>query len=290
MIMNNTHPTYKRQRFLLAFIQQIDGSVSSTDLQKLVFLHTMKGNTEFYEFLPYKFGAYSFQLAEDVDILCKDGYLSVKDMRVRAENEYLQESLFDFGIEVERGDNLIRKAYRAYPYYTINSEMIPRLFYGEEAESFIAERQKYNQSIQTLFTIGYEGRSIEAFINALIQNGIKLLCDIRKNPLSRKFGFSKSKLEHITATVGIKYVNIPNLGIETDKRSSLETSEDYVNLFNAYEKTLPNLASYLERVYLLLRSNVRIALMCYEKDADMCHRHVVRDYIKNAYEVRSEDL
>lgn len=288
--MNNTQPTYKRQRFLLAFIQQINGSVSSTDLQKLVFLHTMKENSDFYEFLPYKFGAYSFQLAEDVDILCKDGYLSVKNMRVSTADEYLQENLFDFGIEFERGDNLIRKAYRAYPYYTINSEMIPRLFYGEEAESFIVERQKYNQSIQTLFTIGYEGKSIEAFINILIQNGIKLLCDVRKNPLSRKFGFSKSKLEHITSTVGIKYVSIPDLGIETDKRSSLENSEDYANLFKEYEKTLPNLEPYLERVYLLLRSNVRIALMCYEKDSDMCHRHVVRDYIKNVYEVRSEDL
>ena len=47
---------------------------------------------------------------------------------------------------------------------------------------------------------------------------IGLLCDVRKNPLSRKFGFSKKKLKHITETVGIKYVHIPELGIESDKR------------------------------------------------------------------------
>ena len=64
---------------------------------------------------------------------------------------------------------------------------------------------------------------IEAFINNLIQNDIRLLCDVRKNPLSRKFGFSKGKLSHILDTIGIKYVHIPDLGIESDKRRSLDT-------------------------------------------------------------------
>lgn len=67
--MTNLQPTYKRQRFLLSFMRQLNDIVSLTDLQKLVFLQTMKGGLDFYDFLPYKFGAYSFQLAEDVDIL-----------------------------------------------------------------------------------------------------------------------------------------------------------------------------------------------------------------------------
>ncbi|MCL2153301.1 MAG: DUF488 domain-containing protein [Oscillospiraceae bacterium] len=286
--MNNTQPTYKRQRFLLAFIRQLGGGVSSTDLQKLVFLHTMEDNSEFYEFLPYMYGSYSFQLAEDIDILRRDGFLAVDGTKIKAAGDYVHES--PYNIPSERGNNLIRKAYRAYPYYTVNSEMISRLFGKQEAELFMSERQKYRQSVQTLFTIGYEGHSIEAFINELIQNGVKLLCDVRKNPLSRKFGFSKGKLERITGTVGIKYVHIPDLGIESDKRATLETAEDYANLFSAFGKTLPNLDRHLEYVYTLLSSNVRIALMCYEREAPMCHRHVIRDYIKRAHEVRSIDL
>jgi len=286
--MSNIQPTYKRQRFLLAFIRQLNDSVTSTDLQKLVFLHTMKESADFYEFLPYKFGAYSFQLAEDVDILRRDGFLTVEESRVKAAGEYTHEDLFN--IATERGDRLIRKAYSEYPYYTVNSEILPRLFYGKEITVFNAEKQKYNQATQTLFTIGYEGKSIEAFINVLIRNGIKLLCDVRRNPLSRKFGFSKSKLEHITDTVGIKYIHIPDLGIESDKRSSLETTEDYDNLFSNYAETLPNLEPQLNWIYSLLRSNVRIALMCYEKDPAMCHRHVIKDYITNTHEVKSEDL
>lgn len=286
--MNNLQPTYRRQRFLLDFIRQLENGVTNTELQKLVFMHTMKNKTDLYEFIPYKFGAYSFQLAEDLDILNKDEYLVLGETRVKAAGEYSQTNLFN--IETERGNDLIRKAYREYPYYTINSETINNLFYGTEAEQFNSVKQKYIQSEQSLFTIGYEGKSIEAFINSLIVNGVNLLCDVRKNPLSRKFGFSKGKLEHITDTVGIKYVHIPDLGIESDKRNSLETAEDYHTLFNEYAETLPTLERYLEQIYSLLKSNNRIALMCYEKDAVMCHRHVIRDYITNAHEVRSEDL
>ena len=282
-------PTYKRQRFLLAFVHQLDSDVSATDLQKLVFLHTMYNNADFYEFVPYKFGAYSFQLAEDIDILRKVGFLSGEGERIKAIGEYSQDGLFD--IPVERGNDLIRKAYREYPYYTINSELTDRIFYrAEEKERFNNEKLKYVLPGQILFTIGYEGKSIEAFINALIKNGIKLLCDVRKNPLSRKYGFSKSKLEHITGTVGIKYIHLPDLGIESAKRNSLETAEDYQTLFTDYSETLPNLDPYLNYVYSLLCSNARIALMCYEKDAVMCHRHVLKDYLMNTYKVRSADL
>ena len=287
--MSNTRPTYKRQRFLLAFIRQLDSGVSSTVLQKLVFLHTMKYNTGFYEFIPYKYGAYSYQLAEDVDILRKDGYLSSEGRQIRAIGEYTQDESFD--ITLERGNNLIRKAYHEYPYYTINSEIIDRIFYrAEDKEYFNNEKLKYIQHDQVLFTIGYEGKSIEAFINMLIQNGVKLICDVRKNPLSRKYGFSKSKLEHITSTVGIKYIHIPDLGIDSNKRNSLETDEDYLALFDDYSETLPNLDPYLEWVYSLLCSNIRVALMCYEKDAAKCHRHVIKDYLTNTHKVRSLDL
>jgi hypothetical protein len=292
MSENNTQPTYKRQRFLLAFIRQLQGGVTSTDLQKLVFLHTMSEGSDFYEFIPYKYGSYSFQLAEDLDILHRDGYLSIEytpeSTRIKAIGEYPQET--PFRIATERGYALIRKAYREYPYYAINSEIIGRLFRGEELEQFNNVKRNYAKTEQVLFTIGYEGKSIETFINTLIQNDIRLLCDVRKNPLSRKFGFSKGKLEHITETVGIKYVNIPDLGIESDKRSSLETVEDYKCLFSDYAETLPNLAPLLERVYSLLCTNVRIALMCYEREPEMCHRHVIRDYITNTHTIRSVDL
>lgn len=285
-------PTYKRQRFLLSFVRQLNNSVTATDLQKLVFLHTMAGDSDYYEFVPYRFGSYSFQLKEDLDILQRDGFVTLEygqeGTRIKATGEYPKEA--PFRIATERGNDLIRRAYREYPYYTINSEITGRLFRGDELECFNQGKHAYTQTEQVLFTIGYEGKSIEAFINTLIMNDVRLLCDVRKKPISRKFGFSKGKLEHITQTVGIKYVHIPDLGIESDKRSSLETPEDYRCLFKDYEKTLPSRLVYLNDVYRLLQQNTRVALMCFELEPKMCHRHIIRDYIVSTHRVKSEDI
>jgi hypothetical protein len=242
-------PTYKRQRFLLAFLRQLNDGVTATDLQKLVFLHTMTEGSDFYEFVPYKFGSYSFQLKEDLDILQRDGFVTLEYLqdstRIKAVGDFPKGASFQ--IAPERGNTLIRRAYREYPYYAINSEITKKLFRGEELERFNNGKQTYAKTGQVLFTIGYEGKSIEAFSNTLIQNDVRLLCDVRKNPFSRKFGFSKKKLEHITQTVGIRYVHIPDLGIESDKRSSLETAEDFQCLFEDYAKTLHAEVCFLKK-------------------------------------------
>jgi len=285
-------PTYKRQRFLLDFLRQLKERVTATDLQKLVFLHTMSGESNFYEFVPYKFGPYSFQLREDLDILNRDGFVSIEhvqdSIRIKAVGDFPIKTFYN--IAPERGNTLIRRAYREYPYYAINSEISKKIFRGKELEAFLAAKKSYAQNGQILFTIGYEGKSIEEFINTLIQNDVHLLCDVRKNPLSRKFGFSKKKLEQISQTVGIEYVHVPELGIDSNKRSSLKTAKDYQCLFEDYAKTLPTRMEYLDKVYTLLQIKNRIAIMCFELEPQNCHRHVIRDYLVKSYQIRSQDL
>jgi len=287
-------PTYKRQRYLLSFIRQLEDSVTAIDLQKLVFLNIMADGSDSYEFVPYKYGAYSFQLSKDLDTLRKDGYLAIEgapesvESKIRAIGEYPHEQ--PFVIASERGDSLIRKAYRAYPYYAINSEVLGYVFRGEELERFNKEKLAYATTKQVLFTIGYEGRSIEAFINLLLQNDIRLLCDVRKNPISRKFGFSKRQLFNITKNVGIKYAHIPDLGIETDRRRSLEKPNDYRRLFCEYEKLLIKHKASLDEVCRMLQTDNRVALMCYEKEPEMCHRHVIKDYLVKTQQIESADI
>ncbi|NLM20848.1 MAG: DUF488 domain-containing protein [Peptococcaceae bacterium] len=293
MSRKSYQPKFRRQRFLLAFLRQLNDGVTATDLQKLVFLYTMTEGSDFYEFVPYRFGPYSFQLREDLDILQREGFVTLEyiqdSTRIKANVDFPIETT-SFRIAPERGNTLIRRAYREYPYYAINSEITKKLFCGEDLEWFKNIKKKYAKTDQVLFTIGYEGKSIEGFLNTLIQNDVRLLCDVRKNPLSRKFGFSKRKLEHITQTVGIKYVHLPELGIDSNKRSSLETLDDFQCLFEDYAKTLPNRRVFLEKINTLLCINDRIALMCFEHEPEMCHRHVIRDYIAKTYRVRSQDL
>ena len=68
-------PKYKRQQFLLEFIRQLQSEVSPVELQKLIFLYTMDGHSDYYEFMPYRYGAYSLQLTEDIGFLRRDKYI-----------------------------------------------------------------------------------------------------------------------------------------------------------------------------------------------------------------------
>ncbi len=244
----------------------------------------MSGNSSYYEFVPYRFGAYSFQLKRDLEILQHDEFIEIKrkqgNTKIQAKGNYLLEDNID--IVPERGDALLRRACREHPYYAINSEILGRFFCGEELEQFINTKKTYTKTRQVLFTIGYEGRSIEKFINILIQNDIKLLCYVRKNPASRKFGFSKRKLDHIAHMVGFGYIHLPGLGIEF--------IEDYRHLSSNYRESLPCRKALLEEVYMLLCGNARIALVCHGREAEMFRRHVIRDYIVNGYAVEGKDV
>jgi uncharacterized protein YwgA len=70
---NVTTPVFKRQQFLVAFIHSIKGGCSTTDLQKLMFLYLCNQKMAYYDFIPYLYGSYSFQLAQDIDTLRQDG-------------------------------------------------------------------------------------------------------------------------------------------------------------------------------------------------------------------------
>ena len=134
----------------------------------------------------------------------------------------------------------------------------------------------------SIFTIGYEGKSFEQFINQLIISDIRILIDVRKNALSKKFGFSKSQIAKVCESLNIKYLHIPELGINSDKRKDLKCTDDYITLLNEYEKTvLPNSKIHLNFIIENLRHSNRIALMCFEKDALMCHRGRVVNALSN---------
>ena len=67
-----------------------------------------------------------------------------------------------------------------------------------------------------IFTIGYEGATIPAFVAVLREAGVALVLDIRAVPASRKKGFSKTPLAAHLDEAGIAYRHLRGLG--TPKR------------------------------------------------------------------------
>jgi uncharacterized protein (DUF488 family) len=260
-----------------------------------MFLYSRNQEIAYYDFVPYLYGSYSFQLAQDVDTLRQMGWLEnnndiIKYSGIKA-NSLFDYSVTDFySIEGLRGTKLMQKVYREYPYYAINSTIAENILSKDELHLVRDAKKRLERNDHILFTIGYEGISVETYINTLIQNDVKVLCDVRDNPLSRKFGFSKNNLQSSLKKVNIGYVHVPELGIISDKRKSLETKADYDELFDNYKMTLSEKKSHLESVYNLLQSNQRIALACFEHDPAYCHRHVIRDYLIEYNDVCHEDL
>ena len=99
-----------------------------------------------------------------------------------------------------------------------------------------------------VFTIGYEGKSIDQFIHELSENKIHVLIDVRRNAFSRKKGFSKSRLTDHLKEAGIEYVHIPELGIESKRRKNLHNDEDYRRLFREYSNELQTKSRELNNI------------------------------------------
>jgi uncharacterized protein (DUF488 family) len=181
----------------------------------------------------------------------------------------LQQVVSDYG---KMSSNvLIKHTYLNYPFYAIRSTIAKDVLPGQLYER--VEKATPKEEETTLFTIGYEGISLEMYLQKLVRNNIKLLVDVRKNPLSMKFGFSKTLLKRYCNSLGIEYIHIPELGINSDKRQTLEVQADYNRLFADYRKTTLSETTASQRQILdLLKKYKRIALTCFEAEPCQCHR------------------
>jgi len=281
-----------RKKILLSFIEIFGGDLSATDLQKLLFLFEDSRIKKDYEFIPYKFGCFSLQVMYDKGSLIKDGFLKNDEKRWRISDsskkiidtldiqDRFMLSKFKTKFADLRGDELIKYVYKNYPYFAINSEIVGNLL--TEQEQKIVFNFKPKQTTKELYTIGYEGISLENYLNKLISHNIKVLCDVRKNSYSHKYGFSKSQLQSACEKVGINFIHIPDLGINSDKRISLETQADYEKLFSEYERTtLKTEKKQLDYLFELINNNNRIALTCFESSHKQCHRGRIAKALMN---------
>lgn len=130
-----------------------------------------------------------------------------------------------------------------------------------------------------LYTIGYEGSGVEAFVAALQRSGIQTLIDVRDVPLSRKRGFSKTALAGILGAHGIGYVHLKGLGDPKPGREAARAGE-YVlfrRIFGSHMATDVARRDLVRAVELVCEGPC--CLMCFEHEHTNCHRSIVADHI-----------
>lgn len=131
----------------------------------------------------------------------------------------------------------------------------------------------------TLFTIGYERRDGEELVGLLLEAGVDILADVREKPLSRKPDFRRSALEARCEDAGIEYHGWPELGSPEDDRKRLRETGDidaFRRQFRSYAKR--HLTEPLDRLAKVANTRT-VALLCYERSHDDCHRSDVADLI-----------
>jgi len=274
---------YNRRKILLELVKNFSGEMSNIKFVNLLFLLSKKQDLPSYNFVPYKYGCYSFLAEQDISVLKKYGYLEdSENVKLKLQKESISvddESLnliknvkYEFG--KLSNNEIINYVYNKYPFYALNSMIRDRHI----PESMVNDYKDDGKKV--VYSIGYEGKDIDMYLNQLVKHNVKLLCDVRRNPLSMKFGFSKNQLKGYCEKLGIEYLHFPEFGIESAKRKNLNDTEDYDKLFAGYVKdVLPLRKPEIEKLNSVISSYNKVAFTCFEADYKSCHRSHLLDYI-----------
>jgi len=281
-----------RQKLILSLLRMAGGEASKLQLMKWSFLISEVspngGGDSFYEFMPYRFGPYSFCLenemiqlrrqalvrlqGEEIWRLTPHGAREAKGLRDRLSRD-VEHIMRSYG-SLRTGD-LIDHVYAEHPWFTVNCDVL---------EKRALKRHKADKKI---YTIGYSGFSIDGFLNQLMRSGISRLIDVRNNPSSRKYGFSKTRLSGLCALVGIEYESFPELGIPHEQRRNAKSDSEYCKLFDSYRRDILAKQDVAITSVLSLLQQEPSVLMCVESSPTQCHRSHLADAISGK---GSEDI
>lgn len=254
-----------------------------------------------YNFIPYKFGCFSYSANADITTMVDKGLIleSLNDGYRKTDTTNYLVTLKSLDRELliktkaiygsMSSNALMRHTYINFPYYAINSIKASEILSTEELDKITAVQPKGKSIV--LYTIGYEGISLEEYLNRLLINNIHVLIDVRNNPLSMKYGFSKSQLKKYCDNLSIQYVHLPDVGIQSQQRQELNTQKDYDKLFKKYRvENLPKTIGTQHKILELLEKNNRVALTCFEANICQCHRKHLAEAIQKLpgfkYEVK----
>lgn len=133
----------------------------------------------------------------------------------------------------------------------------------------------------TFYTLGYQGHSIETFLDLLGAHGVELLIDVRQLPFSRKPDFSKKRLSAHLAGAGMAYTHLVQLGTPKQLRDEVRRTHDYPAFFAAMGALVAERPEAVAEALALVRARPS-ALLCFEAQVAECHRLTVAQAIEQA--------
>ena len=280
-----------RQKIILSLIDQMGGQTSRRLLVKLAFLLGKEARIKnFYEFVPYHYGPFSFALYHELEMLGRNGYIlfQTSEDRIQRFSDVVTPPI-DLALEKEiinfskkygtlSAEAIIENVYSDYPWFTVNAKSVEN------------RRENRPKGKCAVYTVGYEGLQIDGFLNILLEEGIEQVIDVRHNPISRRYGFHKSTLSRLCEKLNIKYRHVPEVGIPSELRANLQQPSDYIPLFQNYEReVLRAQPSAIKKIASWIKSQPSV-LVCMEANPDSCHRSHLAAQIARHTQLMIQDL
>jgi uncharacterized protein (DUF488 family) len=128
-----------------------------------------------------------------------------------------------------------------------------------------------------MFTIGYQGASLERLIETLMAAEVSVLVDTRETPMSRRAEFRPKALRSALADAGIEYRSIRALGAPKALRK--RAIDDWEGFAAGYRERLVLAREELQKLLPLISSE-RVCLLCFEADPAACHRSLLAHEIQ----------
>lgn len=270
---------YQRQKVLLTLLREsTNSSASKIQFVKWLFLLREEENIDryvnFYDFFPYKYGPFSFLAYKDIAELERFGWVKSDSSSFRYTVPEKEADKLTLPPDVTRSiEKIIEK------YGRLSQQSLIKYVYGKYP--WYASRSKIGHSNRPIYTseprpaiysLGYEGLSIDAFLDVILKAEIKAVVDSRNNPISRKYGFSKPILADKCSDVGIEYHHFPELGIPSEVRRQIQ---DKHVLWDLYAKEImPRKPEILRSIASICKADPSV-LICFEEKPEDCHRHII---------------
>ncbi len=132
------------------------------------------------------------------------------------------------------------------------------------------------------YTIGYEGRSLATFLEALKRFRIKTVVDIRAEPTSSsRPEFDKNKLYHALRDMGVRYIHQAELGMPGEKQEAAAEGRGRTDIWKWYNREVIPVFDRLLRGKLSMPKG-EVAFLCEERDPTACHRHCIAERLTAA--------
>ncbi len=146
-------------------------------------------------------------------------------------------------------------------------------------------------AMASVATIGYQGATVRTFLDALRDERIELLVDVRAVAMSRRPGFAKTALAANLKEAGIDYLHLRALGTPADGRAAARAGrhEEMHAIFREQLAT-PAAQAALGALAGIVRSGRRVALLCFEADAAQCHRSIVATALRELVPIEVKNL